>query len=104
MDMKTNLAHRLREIRQQKGLSITEFSEELEIARSSLQSLLSGDGNPRTDTIEHIANRLGVDPISLLSDSPSARSSAPATFTKDQQAALTQLLAQLTDVLGDGHE
>ena len=51
MDMKTNLAHRLREIRQQKGLSITEFSEELEIARSSLQSLLSVDGNPRTDTI-----------------------------------------------------
>lgn len=67
MAMCENLARRLNEIRKKRGLSITEFSEELDISRSSLQSILLCKGNPRTDTIEHIARKLGVSPISLLS-------------------------------------
>lgn len=62
-----NLAHRLNEIRKERGLSITEFSDELNISRSALQAILLCKANPRMDTIEHIASRLGVSPISLLS-------------------------------------
>ena len=47
--------------------SIAEFSEELGISRSSMQELLKGNGNPRMDTIEHIAARLQIDPAALLS-------------------------------------
>ena len=42
MIMRENMALRLNEIRKERGLSITQFSEELGIARSSLQALLSG--------------------------------------------------------------
>ena len=62
-----NLAHRLNEIRKERSLSITEFSDELNISRSALQAILLCKANPRMDTIEHIASRLGVSPISLLS-------------------------------------
>ena len=104
MGIKHNLAKQLTTIRQQRGLSITEFSEELEIARSSLQDLLSGAGNPRTETIEHIANQLGIDPITLLSASPVTPAAESPAFTKDQQTALEQLLERLADALGGDHE
>ena len=61
------LALKLREIKEERGLSVVEFSEQLDISRSALQAILTCKGNPRTDTIEHIASRLGVSPISLLS-------------------------------------
>lgn len=104
MAIRENLADKLKQIRKQRGLSITEFSEELGIARSSLQTMLNGTANPRADTIEVIAKRLGIDPVFLLSASPDTPAAEPAAFTKDQQAALVQLLEQLADVLGDGHE
>ena len=48
-----NLAHRLHAIRTERGMTITEFSELLGIARSSLQQILSGRGNPRMDRGAH---------------------------------------------------
>jgi len=62
-----NLSERLNEIRKEKNRSVVEFAEELGISRSSLQSLLSGRGNPRIDTIEYIAQQLDVDALELLS-------------------------------------
>ena len=67
MDICENLARRLNEIRKERGLSISEFSEELEISRSGLQAILLCKANPRMDTIEHIAQKLDICPISLLS-------------------------------------
>nr|WP_305146633.1 helix-turn-helix transcriptional regulator [Anaerovorax odorimutans] len=60
-------------IRTSRGQSISEFSEELGISRSSAQKLLKGTGNPRMDTVEHIAGRLEVDPLTLLSFSSSEK-------------------------------
>ena len=66
MSMCENLARKLRKIKEERGLSVVEFSEELEISRSALQSILTCKGNPRTDTIEHIAQKLNINPVLLL--------------------------------------
>ena len=60
------LALKLREIKEERGLSVVEFSEQLDISRSALQAILTCKGNPRTDTIEHIARKLGINPVYLL--------------------------------------
>ena len=49
--------------------SIAEFSEELGVSRSFMQDLLNGNGNPRMDTIEHLADRLQMNPAALFSSS-----------------------------------
>ena len=69
MTMCENLARKLRKIKEERGLSVAEFSEELGISRSALQSILTGKGNPRTDTIEHIAKKLNTSPVLLLMSS-----------------------------------
>ena len=66
MPLVETLSERLKEMRSKKGCSVAEFAEELGISRSSLQSLLNGKGNPRIDTIEHMAKQLGIDPLELL--------------------------------------
>lgn len=65
--------------------SITEFSEELGISRSSMQELLKGNGNPRMDTVEHIAQRLQIEPAALLS----------CSFSQGQMETLLLLLQSL---------
>lgn len=67
MRLQKNLTHFMRYIKDSRQRSLAEFSEELGIARSTLQKLLSGNANPRIDTIEFIANRLETDPLLLLS-------------------------------------
>ncbi len=67
MQLQKNLAIALGKIRAQKNQSVTNFSELLGIARSSLQMLLKGRGNPRLDTVEYIAEKLQVSPSVLLS-------------------------------------
>ncbi len=66
MQLQKNLAISLGQIRAQKGGSVSDFSEQLGIARSSLQMLLQGRGNPRLDTVEYIAEKLQVNPAVLL--------------------------------------
>lgn len=68
MSLRENLAHSMNIIRTARQLSICEFSEELYIARSTMQDILSGTGNPRMDTVEHIAEQLRIDPLALLCD------------------------------------
>lgn len=67
MGLRQNLASALNAIKIAQGLSLTEFAEELEISRSHLQVYLKGEGNPTMNTIEHIAERLHVNPITLIS-------------------------------------
>ena len=54
-------------VTQRNSVKVSELSDELDISRSALQAILLCKANPRMDTIEHIASRLGVSPISLLS-------------------------------------
>ena len=69
MTLQKNLSNVMNAIRTSRHQSISEFSEELGISRSSMQELLKGNGNPRMDTIELIADRLHVNPLALLSGS-----------------------------------
>ena len=66
MVLQKNLSVIMNVIRTSRNLSITEFSEELELSRSYTQELLNGRGNPRIDTIEHIASHLRISPLDLL--------------------------------------
>lgn len=47
--------------------TLASFSDELGISRTTLQDILNGNSNPRVDTIEMVAEGLGVNPLSLLS-------------------------------------
>ena len=99
MSIRENLSIRLQEIREERGLSITDFSEELEISRSLLQAILSGKANPRADTIEHIAEKLQISPISLLAPSP-----APQQEDRLVQEVTDQVLLKMKEILGEKYE
>lgn len=69
MSSQENLSNLLSAVRTTRKLTLTEFAEELDISRTSLQTLLSGKCNPRLDTVERIANHLKIDPALLVSSS-----------------------------------
>ncbi|MCD7845645.1 MAG: helix-turn-helix domain-containing protein [Oscillospiraceae bacterium] len=73
MDIQKNIANVIRTLKESRGISIAEFSEELEISCSALQTYLSGSGNPNATTIEHLARKLGVDVSVLVSGALSDR-------------------------------
>jgi len=56
----------LESLRAQAGLSRRAFADRLGIPRSSYFHLMSDAGNPSLDTVELIAERVGVEPFSLL--------------------------------------
>lgn len=53
-------------LRQDSGLSRREFAERLGIPRSSYFHLMTSAANPSLDYIELIAERAGIDPLTLL--------------------------------------
>ena len=61
MEIRKNLSAIIRIRMKESGKSLTEFSEELEISRSTLQDYLAGKGNPNVATIEHLAKKLNMD-------------------------------------------
>lgn len=69
MGMQQNVAKMMRAFKEQRQISLEEFSKELEISRSTLQEYLRGDGNPSIRTLDHIAKKLNVDPLVLVSGS-----------------------------------
>lgn len=60
------MASAMRAIMVKQNKSLTDFSEELGISRTALYDYLRAKGNPSAATIEHISEKLGVHPISLL--------------------------------------
>lgn len=83
MSLSKNLSENLKAIRKSRKQSITEFADELCIARSSLQTILSGDSNLRMDTVNHIASKLNTDALTLLQDSFSSKQLSTATLLLD---------------------
>lgn len=68
MGIQQNVAKMMRAFKTAENKSTAEFSEELEISRSTLQTYLNGTGNPSLSMLDHIAERLDVDPMVLVSD------------------------------------
>lgn len=67
MGILENMAETLRIKRKLSGQSIEKWAEDLEIAQSTLQGYLNGDGNPTLSMVAHLADKLGLDPLALLS-------------------------------------
>lgn len=72
MDIQKNIAAAMRAAMEESQLSLTEFSKELGIGKSSLQAYLNCQQNMRLDTIELIAERMGITPAELVSGISSA--------------------------------
>lgn len=66
MGIQENLADMLRAIKKLSGQSIEDWSVELGISPSTLQDYLKGAGNPTVKMVEHLADRLDIDPIALI--------------------------------------
>lgn len=66
MGLQENIAAYIRDVMKREHKSLTEFSEELGISRNSLYDYSTGEGNPTLSTLEHIAERLGIDPAALI--------------------------------------
>lgn len=66
MGIQQNMADMMHIIKEKKGVSLAEFSKELEISCSTLQEYLSAQGNPTIQMVEHIAHKLELDPIALM--------------------------------------
>ena len=80
--MQRKMADVLRILKAERGKSMAEFSKELEVSRSTLQEYLSGNGNPNISTVEHMAEKLGVNASLLLF----------GDFSEDQLSILLKLL------------
>lgn len=61
-----NLSINLREIRQQRQLSLTEFASTVGIGRSTLCGLETGKSNTTLETVDHMAARLEIPAPRLL--------------------------------------
>lgn len=58
------------EIRQRKGLSIQALADQIGMGRPQLSQLLHGKNSPTLETMERIADGLGVDVRELLNEEP----------------------------------
>ena len=68
MSIQRNIASKIRSALEQSNKTLAEFAEEIGISRSSLQEYLKEDANPRIDTVELLAEKLGYSPVELISD------------------------------------
>ncbi len=68
MNMQKNIAAKIRFAMMQRNCSLEELARELGIARSTLQEYLRENSNPRLDTLELLAEKLGYTPAELISD------------------------------------
>lgn len=67
MGLQENMSETMGQLKQEHNLSTEEFSSKLDVSKASLQSYLCGRGNPSLGTVDYMAERLGIDPIILVS-------------------------------------
>lgn len=88
MSMQDNLARMLRKFMKKNHLTYANCAKLLQISSSALQSYLKGTGNPEIGTIEHLAQRMGIDPAVLLTGEEPGQAGLPlprpVTYTMDQ--------------------
>lgn len=59
---------RIKEICSEKGVSIVELSSRIGMSRVSISNMIAGRQSPPVDTLDKIANALGVEAWTLLKD------------------------------------
>lgn len=73
MELGRNLAANIRRYKLDHGLTTMELAAELHLAVSTTQEYLNGNGNPRGDTLELLAQRMGI-PVARLVSPPAGTS------------------------------
>lgn len=104
MGIGKNIAAKMLQHKLAHGLSTVELAAELHLAVSTTQEYLNGNGNPRADTLEMIAQRMGITVTQLISPSSPAqqqpispRQPQPASLRRARAAVhLAKELAQLS--------
>ena len=76
MGISKNLADSIRRDKLERDLSVAELAEELHLAVSTTQEYLNGNCNPRADTLELLAERMGMPVATLISSPPSGMEQA----------------------------
>lgn len=64
------IAFNLQALRSQRSMSQAELARLVGVARPRISELESGRGNPKVDTIDRLAEVLGVEPYRLLKKIP----------------------------------
>jgi len=67
--MNTQIGHRIRRLRENKGFSQEEMAERLHISRSAYSRIENGETNSWVNHIEKLSNELDIKPEELIIDS-----------------------------------
>lgn len=67
MEIKKRISVVLKSEMEKRGLNFMEFSAELDIPRTTLQGYLKGTSSPRADSLEELADKLGISLAELVS-------------------------------------
>ncbi len=116
MEIRELVAKNLTRIMHQRAQSFKDFAASLNIARSSLQCYMKGATNLRSDTIEMLAERLGISPVELISEDcvPQERGASLRAerllaaahelsgLEPKRREKAERLLLELVEVLADG--
>ena len=62
----------IRRLRQERGLSQEDLADEIGVHRTYMGGVERGERNLTLRSLEHLAERLGVSPLSLLADPDAA--------------------------------
>ena len=113
MSIKKNIAEFLRRYKDARNLTIAEMSDELCIAKSIILEYLNGDGNPRADTLELMAEKCEVPVTEIISAQPPGweraeiASQAARLFSSlppEQRDRAVELFLSLVDVFSEGDQ
>ncbi len=66
MGIQQNMADTIRMIMELRHKTLEEFADDLEISRSTLHEYIKARGNPTALMIEHLAQKLEIDPAILM--------------------------------------
>lgn len=88
MGIQQNMANAIRMIQKMRHKSMDEFAEDLQISRSTLHEYCKGRGNPTALMMEHLAQKMDIDPSVLVS----------GLFDPNQQEAAMLLLSTIQEI------
>ena len=60
MGIRENIANHLMKYKTERGLSVRELAEELNVGLGTIQNCLKRRGNLRLDTLFHLADQMGI--------------------------------------------
>ena len=89
MGIDKNIAANILQYKHDHKLSTVELAAELHLSVSTTQEYLNGDGNPRANTLEMLAQQMGISVVELISGpSPGVEQAQDMLRAANELAAL----------------